>query len=69
MREQMTQNASLIRAAVVLLLSSLWGWLGAGAGAVVVAVAVVVTGGGGRSQEKGTFCANMLKQGVFLFKN
>ena len=44
MREQMTQNASLIRAAVVLLLSSLWGWLGAGAGAVVVAVAVVVTG-------------------------
>jgi len=42
MREQMTQNASLIRAAVVLLLSSLWGWLGAGAGAVVVAVAVSV---------------------------
>jgi len=38
----MTQNASLIRAAVVLLLSSLWGWLGAGAGAVVVAVAVSV---------------------------
>ena len=46
MREQMTQNASLIRAAVVLLLSSLWGWLGAGAVTVVVAVAVavVVTG-------------------------
>ena len=41
MREQMTQNTSLIRAAVVLFLSSLWGWLGAGG---VAAVAVVVTG-------------------------
>ena len=44
MAEKMSQNASLSRAAVVLLLSSLWGWLGAGAVAVVVAGSVVVTG-------------------------
>ena len=44
MREQMTQNASLSCAAVVLLLSSLWGWLGGVAVAVVAAVEVAVTG-------------------------